>query len=110
MIKAKKEKDLRDLAEDIYKGSVFTNRHIGEMEMLTTIFMPLGFMKKKDLSNLKGAGMIFEYLEKALPRSINGYPMFMSFNCLNRKDTVKVWNYYKEIKEVLNKLKEGKVK
>jgi hypothetical protein len=43
-----------------------------------------------DDSHIQEIGMIFEYYDKAGPRSINGFPCFFSFQILNRTDTQKV--------------------
>jgi hypothetical protein len=39
-------------------------------------------------------GIIYEYYDKAGPRSCNGMPMFMSFSILNADDWKRVWEAY----------------
>lgn len=36
-------------------------------------------------------GIVWEYLSEALPRSINGYPIFMSCRVMNKSDWNKIW-------------------
>ncbi len=51
-------------------------------------------------------GMIFEYMSKALPTGINGYPIFTSCGFLRKEDAQKFINKYKIYEEKLNKIKE----
>lgn len=89
------DKYLRRLAMDIEEGKIFTSDHIREYDaqLLPSIFMPLFFsgrdfhfwMLKKNKIML-----IYEYLSKAGPRSINGYPIFFSMQMLNLEDYKKL--------------------
>lgn len=104
------ETELRELAWDIHAGKVFTNRHIrpGDESLAGNIFMILLFMERKDLLALKDDfGMVFEYYDKALPRAINGYPMFLSCRFLNRQDTVKVLSFVDEIVQIKKGFESG---
>lgn len=48
-------------------------------------------------------GLIYEYYDKAMPRGINGYPIFMSFNLLSKGDTVKMFNFFDDYSEHIKK-------
>lgn len=48
-------------------------------------------------------GLIYEYYDKAMPRGINGYPTFMSFNLLSKGDTVKMFNFFDDYSEHIKK-------
>lgn len=48
---------------------------------------------------MEDIGMIYEYNEKALPRSINGYPIFMSCNIVSKADTKKFLEVYKKYED-----------
>lgn len=83
-IRALDEQELKQLAMDIVDGKVFTDRHVrkggeGDMPM---IFMPiaLGCFQTEDEANLQKIGMLYEYYDKAGPRSMNGYPVFTSLH------------------------------
>jgi hypothetical protein len=54
-------------------------------DMLPMVYMPLGLGL---LAGLDGAqiGNIVEHIDKAGPRSINGYPMFMSCKVIHKDD------------------------
>lgn len=97
------EKEIADLANDMYRGVIFTDRHVQRPEDVPSVFMPLIFMKEKDIEKLKAnpPGMIYEYLNEAGPRSINGMPMFWSFRMINIEDTAKVMERYKKIKQAV---------
>lgn len=97
---SKTDEELKQIALDLFKGSIFSDRHlINEPNMLTSVFMILPMLDKEKLEELKNNDVhfIFEYLNKALPRSINGCPAFMSAQYLNKDDTEKMFKYYREI-------------
>lgn len=81
--------DLAQLATDIHAHKVFTSWEvpIDEKDLFACIFMPLFFMKMRELDRLRAqVGLIYEYLDKALPRGINGYPIFASFQTLSKQE------------------------
>lgn len=84
------EKELRKLALDIRGGAVFTSAQVHPSEapdILHMVFIPLAFMEKKDLVKMRKDKImvVYEYLDKALPRSVNGYPIFASMNLILEK-------------------------
>ena len=99
----KTDQELRQLATDIKSGMVFTSNHVppGEEYMLGSIFLPLMLMTEeqhKDFLEKKPA-MVFEHMSQAGPRSVNGYPIFMSIQFLLEDEYKKVMEYYKELTE-----------
>jgi hypothetical protein len=56
---------------------------------------------------VKDAGIIYEYISAAGPRSINGYPMFTSCRKLNKEDTQTMIKYYNELLEQKKKFLEA---
>lgn len=98
------EEEIKDLANDIYKGFVFTDRHLQSPDDLSRVFIPLIFLKEKDIEDLKKnpPGMIYEYMSEAGPRSINGMPMFLSVRMISQEDTKKVFEKYTKIVDVVN--------
>lgn len=118
MTKVSKEKDkwsytrisdeeAKKIAEDIYKGLIFTDRHLQNPEELKSVFMVLMFMKDEDINKLKDnpPGLIYEYMDKASPRGINGNPVFMSMQLLSKEDGKRVIKYYIGIKNAVEKLR-----
>jgi len=94
-----KEEDLKQLALDMHKGLVFTDTQIQQpADMLVAVFMPLAFISinKKWVDQV---GLIYEYLDKAGPRSINGMPTFMSMRIVPRADLPVLIEYVKKYEE-----------
>lgn len=80
--------DLRQFVYDLMVGRIFTHRQIREESMIGVVFMPLMFGALSGWSDtgLSNIGAIWEYVEKAGPRSINGYPIFHSLRLINVHD------------------------
>ena len=81
----KTDDELKGIAKDLWAGRIFSDRHINSLKddsnVLGMVFMPMVFISnetRKKLSNLK-VSFIYEYLDKASPRSINGMPVFVPF-------------------------------
>lgn len=101
------EQELAQLAKDIATNLVFTSDHIPREQWDNTlgmVFMPivLGAFSEYSEEARKDIGMVYEYYDKAGPRSINGYPIFFSFRIVNVKDRLVVWEKYEKIREVLD--------
>jgi hypothetical protein len=95
--------EIKKLAEDIYKGLVFTDRQLNNREDLQMVFLPLALMEKEHIEELRGInpGMIYEYLDRAGPMAINGMPIFTSFKIASIDDTEKIFDHYFKIKEAV---------
>lgn len=95
----KTEEEIKKIAEDLYRGYIFTDRHVENKEDIPSVFMSLCMLDKEGIDKLKNMdiGMIYEYIDKAMPRSINGMPIFFSFNILNKDDTKRVIDRYNRI-------------
>ena len=91
------EVDLKKIAMDIVDGHIFTDRSVdaGDGNILASIFMPiaLGAFAEESKEYLEQIGMIYEYMSEAGPRSINSYPMFMSFAMLSKPQTKQVADF-----------------
>jgi len=98
--------EIRKLAEDMYKGLIFTDRHLENQKELPMVFMPLALMDKELIGELikNPPGMIYEYLDKAGPMAINGMPMFLSLKMTSVDDAKKVSDHYHKIKEAVQTL------
>lgn len=107
---SKTDEELKKIAKDLLAGHIFTDRHINanDSRLLTSVFMPIMFFDKEQFddfnNNLKSGdiNLIYEYLDKAGPRSINGMPMFMSFETLSKEETEKMFDYHKKIKDAID--------
>lgn len=100
------EEEIKKLADDIYRCIVFTDRHIKNPDDISRVFMPLVLLKKEQIEEFKvnPPGLIYEYMDRAGPMSINGMPMFYSFRFLNQEDAKKVNDKYLQIKEAIEKV------
>ena len=104
--------DLKQLAIDLAEGKVFSSSWILEKypeeehaRITKMVFMPLAFMEKKEVEEyFKDCAMIYEYLHKAGPRSVNGLPMFMSMGKITREEIEQLRDYLKRYLEMKEKL------
>jgi len=95
------KKELKKLAEDIFDGRVFGTWELrkGEEKLIPMIFMVVAFAPGKIP---KDTVHLFEYMENAMPRGVNGKPMFMSCRILTKKELPIVQKYL----GILRKLRE----
>lgn len=95
----KTDKELYDIAIGIKAGTIFTDRHVENKQDMSYIFMPLGLMNKKQLKELgeSDIGMIYEHIDNAGPRSINGYPGFFSFQILTMEETKQCMSFLEKL-------------
>ncbi len=85
------DEQIQEIALGIHRHQIYTDRHIPQAEwdhMAPRVFLPilLGGFGNIDTSTI---GLVWEHLDKAGPRSINGRPQFFSFNTLNLADAEK---------------------
>ena len=93
--------ELKQIALDIHKGLIFTDRHITEPATLPGVFMLFLFMTEQQRDKLETdpPGLIFEYLAKAGSRAINGEPTFLSLQMLSANDTKKVFDICQKLQQ-----------
>lgn len=90
---------LNELAQDIYDGKVFTDKHLRTPHDLEMVFIPLAFLpehQKKELIE-NPPGLIYEYFQKSNTRSVNGFPCFYTVHFLNKFQTQEVFKLIGEI-------------
>lgn len=91
--------DTRQLAMDIVDGKVFGSWAITEKDMIGLVFMPLSLGAKI----ADDTAHVYEYYDKAAPRSINGYPIFFSMTAITTKEwpqIVKWCRKFERMKEI----------
>lgn len=100
-ILAKEPGEIIKIARGIYEGRIFCDLHIDQhsQHLLGSIFMPLLFGALSHYENPEDIGMLYESLDKAGPRSINGYPVFSSMGVLNKADAQRVLDTIKHIEK-----------
>lgn len=122
MLNSRSEDELTEIAKDIALNKIFTSAHMHENDWagcLGLVFMPMalgafakeppkdfevGALKEEGVT-LKDVGLIYEYWDKAGPRSINGYPIFWSCSVLNHEDTKFVLDKATKLQEQIEALK-----
>lgn len=102
MYTRKDDKELKQLAIDIVAGKVFTSAAIHESELksiLPSVFMSIAFMgtRQREEFQKDDIQFIYEYVNKAEQRSVNGYPIFMTCRMLNREDLERLMKYREEV-------------
>lgn len=97
--------ELYDLALKCVAGTVIFSQHVPD-NLVSSVFMPLMFMDEaaRDEFQKKAesgeVADIYEHLEKAGPRSINGFPMFMSMRTISKADMETLVRMIKKLESV----------
>lgn len=94
------EAEVKQIAVDLFHGKIYCDRHLHSPDDMPRVFMIVGLGAFADhpKSYIESIGLVYEYLDKAMPRGINGQPMFMSLKLLNRSDTNKMFEIYNKLK------------
>jgi hypothetical protein len=93
------KRNLRSLALEIVEGKVFGSWSINNPNTdLHLVFMVLLFCKKEDIPEDTAA--VYEYVDQAGPRSINGMPIFTSCRFLSQDEYKEVCEHIQEIKKI----------
>ena len=79
--------DLSKFVMDLVDGKLFTLHHIPEdqRDMAHMVFVPVALGALAGV-RMEDFGTAWEYIDKAGPRAVNGYPMFMSLHLMNFED------------------------
>jgi hypothetical protein len=101
------EKEFKELAQGMVTGKYFFSTQIPQtqrLRLLPVVFMPLVFLSKQITDGLKKAKVeiLYEEWSKALPRSINGFPIFISFKTLTLDEWKKVVSIANRIQAAMN--------
>lgn len=98
----KTEEELKQIAMDLVDGKIFSILQLKNPSDVDMVFMPiaLGAFSELTKEQIEDIGLIYEYLDKAGPRAVNGNPCFMSFQYLSREPSMKVLELAKKYKEL----------
>lgn len=91
------EAELRQLALDVADGKVYTDRH-GE-DAIESFRMLFALMSGRP-KHLEQWGMVYEYLDKAGSRAINGRPSFFSCKILHVDDVPLFLDFYRQARDL----------
>lgn len=97
------DEELKEIAKDFHAGKIFSDRHCQSLDEVRSSFLVLLFMDPEKIKDLekKEIDFIFQYLEQAERRSVNGRPIFLSMQCLTKAETAKMFEYYEKIKAAM---------
>jgi hypothetical protein len=87
LLDARTEVELKEVADDMADGLVFTNFQVPDMRQVPLVFPVVTTFGKRRNAEWFSAnvGLIFEYMDKALPSlRENALPRFNSMQALNR--------------------------
>lgn len=90
---------IKQLAMDVHAGLIVGSWNVPEND-IGMVFMPLMLMSEVNRKELERDGVVqvFEYVEKAGPRGINGMPCFFSFRTLKEDEFTLLIKYHKQVK------------
>ena len=105
----KTPEELKKLAVGMITGNLMTSDEVLDRDpgLMGMVFMPLAFMPDDERQHWKDQGvtMFFEWIDKALPRAINGLPIFMSIGMLSSEEHKRIYTIAEELREALNNVK-----
>lgn len=95
----KTDTELEQLAQDIVAGRVYSSYNEGWHDS----FMVLRFLDKEQLDELqrREIAFVYEYMDKAGPRSVNGQPVFFSVNYLTKEEYKRLHPRVQEVAKLL---------
>jgi hypothetical protein len=91
-MKSRTPEELKQIAIDLRAGRIWSDRHDDGrgLDAFSMLFLLADDAFRASMKeNLPG--FVFEYLEKAGPRSVNDQPRFFSMQMLSRPDTEKMF-------------------
>ena len=94
---------LNQIAMDLVNGKIFTTLDIQQPDLSHMVFMPLVFLNRRQIRQLKrqiktgSAALGYEYFDKAMPRTVNGMPIFATIQHLNKEETYYVLEKARDI-------------
>lgn len=82
---------LREFVLGVCDGRIFTSVQVKDPNLLGMVFMVIALGGLSDLTKaeVEDVGCIWEWMDKAGPRSINGLPIFTSCHIMGKADFLK---------------------
>ena len=104
-----KKSELSKLSKDIAMDKVFCSFFIPEEQhnnVLGLVFMPLllGGLSHFTKEQVDDIGFVYEYFDKAGPRSINGKPIFYSCSFVSKADAKRIRIKVLKIRKLLDEV------
>lgn len=100
--------ELTELARQLYRGEIFTSTQVRKEDLssISMIFLPLAFaadVLRETIANQKPE-VVYAKMNDALPRGINGYPMFTSCAFFNKAEWDFVYDKFLAIKKAMESI------
>jgi hypothetical protein len=104
------EDQIKELVTGLVKDQVFTWQHLpaDDPHLLPMVFMVLGLGGLGDIDP-DSIGTVYEYLDKAGPQGINGYPIFLSCKLVHKDDWKTVLERAIKVEKAIEKAMTGAV-
>lgn len=104
---SEEDEALKQIAFDLFRGLIWTDRHVKNERDMRFVFMPLALMDAETLKELEKdpPGLIYEYLDRGTRWGINGNPTFFSFSTLSKEKTERMLEFYEQFKQMKDQVK-----
>jgi len=87
----KSDSELRSVADGILNGQIFATNTRDGIKCAFGVFLMFADKLPDDI------GLLYEYIERSAPRSVNGYPAFYSCRVLSAAETVRLYQLLDEM-------------
>ena len=100
----KTDAEIKATALDMVGNRIFTSDQCRTIEEIGMVFLPLAMCDEAARADMieKDYTFFYEDYSKALPRGINGLPMFTSMKCLNSTDHQRLRDVYRAMRRALD--------
>ena len=98
---AKTDTEIKHIAKELWAGQIFCDRQCRTPQDVMSVFMVLALSGPEIIENMKNneIDFIYEFMSAAGPRSVNGYPIFMSCRYLDKEDVQRMFKEHERICE-----------
>jgi hypothetical protein len=78
--------ELREFVDDFLSGRIYTLHHVPDGQDPAMVFMVLALGGLPQGLDPNDVGTVYEYIDKAGPRTVNGMPHFFSCRFMHKDD------------------------
>ena len=106
----KSHDELKQIARDVLAGRIYSDKDVPDPSMIHLVFVPLVFLSLRQVMAMRRQTetgtmfMLYEYVDKAGPRTVNGQPVFFSFRVLNRWEVEYIADLMKKMLDAYSKI------
>ena len=100
----KTDAEIKAIAMDMIGNRIFTSDYCETIEEVGMVFLPVAMCDEAARADMiaKDYTCFYEEYSKALPRGVNGLPMFTSMKCLNSTDHQRLQDVYRAMRLALD--------